>query len=154
MAYTRQEIQEAFDHYREVAKVAGRTGNWAAFVDCFTEDVRYIEHHYGEFHGRQAVRDWIVPTMQEWPLDQMQEYPWEWYTIDADQGWVIGQVANVMTDPGDGRVYKAANWTRLVYAGNGLFSEEEDMYNPAEFAPMVKAWMDAWTRHHPEGRAG
>jgi hypothetical protein len=47
--------------------------------------------------------------------------------------------ANVMTDPGDGQVYKAANWTPLVYGGEGLFSEEEDMYNPADFAPMVEA---------------
>jgi hypothetical protein len=151
MAYTQQEIQAAFDHYREVAKEAGRTGDWDPFVDCFTEDVLYIEHHYGEFHGRQAVRDWIGPTMQQWPLDQMQEYPWEWYTIDAEQGWVVGQVANVMTDPGDGQVYKAANWTRLVYGGNGLFSEEEDMYNPADFAPMVEAWVKAWKQHHPDG---
>jgi SnoaL-like domain len=151
MAYTRQEIQEAFDHYREVASVAGRTGNWDAFVDCFTDDVRYIEHHYGEFRGRQAVRDWIVPTMQAWPLTEMQEYPWAWYTIDAEQGWIVGQVANVMTDPGDGNTYQAANWTRLVYGGNGLFSEEEDVYNPADFAPMVEAWVKAWKQHHQKG---
>jgi SnoaL-like domain len=132
-----------------VVRVAGRTGDWDAFVDSFTEDVRYIEHHYGEYHGRQAVRDWIVPTMRQWPLDQMQEYPWEWYTIDAEQGW--GQAANVMTDSSDGQVYKATNYTRLVYGGEGLFSEEEDMYNPADFGPMVEAWVKAWKQHHPDG---
>jgi hypothetical protein len=62
----------------------------------------------------------------------------------------VGQIANIMVDPGDGQVYQAANWTRLVYGGNGLFSEEEDVYNPADFAPMVKAWMEVWAKHHPK----
>jgi hypothetical protein len=152
MSFTREEIQSAFDHYREAAAEAGRTGNWVPFVECFTEDVRYVEHYYGEFQGRQAVLDWIVPEMTKWPFNKMQYYPWDWYSIDAEQGWVVGQVANIMVDPGDGQVYQAANWTRLIYADDGLFSEEEDVYNPADFAPMVVAWLEAWKAHHPEER--
>lgn len=52
-------------------------------------------------------------------------------------------------DPGDGNVYEAANWTRLLYAGDGLFSEEEDVYNPAEFEPVVAGWLAASKAHHP-----
>lgn len=51
VGYPEAEIQAAFDRYREAAADAGRTGNWDRFVDCFTEDVRYVEHHYGTFHG-------------------------------------------------------------------------------------------------------
>ena len=65
-------------------------------------------------------------------------------------GWVVGQVENRFIDPGDGQIYEAANWTRLVYAGNGLFGSEEDVYNPATFAPVVDAWLAAWQKHHPE----
>ena len=149
VAYDRAEIEAAFERYRDAAAHAGRTGDWRPWVECFTEDCRYVEHLYGTFHGREAVLDWITATMSAFPFDHMTEYPWDWYSIDAEHGWVIGQVANNFDDPGDGRVYGAPNWTRLIYAGDGLFSEEEDVYNPAEFEPMVKDWLAAWKVHHP-----
>ena len=145
------EIRAAFDRYRAAAAEAGRTGDWERFVGCFTEDVDYVEHHYGRFRGRQEVREWVVPAMTTWPVSEMREFPWNWWVIDAERGWVVGEVANVMSDPGDGRVYSAVNWTRLVYGGDGLFSAEEDVYNPAEFAGMIGAWMEAWKAHHPQG---
>lgn len=151
VTFTKGDMEAAFDRYRAAAAEAGRTGNWELFLDCFTDDVHYVEHHYGEFRGKQAVRDWIVPEMAKWPVNQMQFYPWDWHVIDIENGVIVGQVANVMTDPGDGKEYRAVNWTRLVYAGEGLFSEEEDIYNPAEFAEMVTAWMEAWKAHHPKG---
>jgi len=143
-----EEIQAAFDRYREAAAEAGRTGNWDLFVQRFTEDVDYIEHHYGRYKGREEMRGWIGPAMSGFPVDHMTSFPWNWYTIDTERGWVVGEVANIMEDPGDGQVYQAANWTRLVYAGDGLFSEEEDVYNPAEFAAMIKDWLQAWRAHH------
>jgi hypothetical protein len=45
-----------------------------------------------------------------------------------------------MDDPGDGSVHQAANITILHYAGGGKWSHEEDVYNPAHFATMVKGW--------------
>lgn len=154
MSHDHAEIQAAFDRYVAAADRGGRTGNWRPWVDCFTPDMRYIEHLYGEFHGREAVLDWITTTMSAWPFDHMREFPWDWYTVDAEQGWVIGQVENRFVDPGDGQVYQAANWTRLVYAGDGLFSSEEDVYNPADFGPMVEAWLQAWAAHHPDHPQG
>jgi hypothetical protein len=56
---------------------------------------------------------------------------------------VICSVSNVMDDPGDGTTHSESNWTKLHYAGDGLFSYEEDMYNPNEFADMVKGWLAA-----------
>jgi hypothetical protein len=87
--------------------------------------------------------------MTAFPVDHMRSFPWNWYVIDAEQGWVVGEVANVMDDPGDGGDHQAANWTRLVYGGDGLFREEEDVYNPTEFAEMIGAWLKAWKAHHP-----
>jgi hypothetical protein len=149
MGFTREEIEDAFAKYRTAADEAGRTGDWRPWVERFTPDCRYVEHMYGVFEGRQAVLDWITATMTEWPFTQMQLFPWDWFTIDAAQGWIVGQLQNNFVDPGDGQVYGAANWTRLVYAGDGLFSEEEDVYNPAEFGPAVTGFLAAWKTHHP-----
>lgn len=149
VGYTREEIENAFEGYKAAAAEAGRTGNWELFVQCFTADVDYVEHHYGTFKGRDEVREWIVPAMTAFPVDHMKSFPWNWYSIDTERGWVIGEVANVMEDPGDGQVYQAANWTRLVYAGDGLFSSEEDVYNPNEFAEMMRSWLEAYKTHRP-----
>ena len=150
VGFEREEIAEAFRRYTEAAGHAGRTGDWGPWVECFTPDVHYVEHHFGEFHGRQPLLEWITATMSAWPYTHMQEFPWDWYTIDAEGGWVIGQVENRFVDPGDGRTYEIPNWTRLVYAGDGLFASEEDVYNPAEFGPIVESWLAAWAEHHPE----
>src|SRR5207245_5511944 len=147
--FTREEIQAAFDRYVAAADEAGRTGDWRPWVERFTPDVHYIEHLFGEFHGRDALLAWITKTMRTWPFTHMQIFVWDWYTIDLERGWVIGQVENRFVDPGDGKTYQAANWTRLVYAGNGLFSLEEDVYNPASFAPMTEAWLAAMAASHP-----
>ena len=150
MGFDREEIVDALERFTAAANEAGRTGDWRPWAERFTPDVHYIEHFYGEFHGRDAVLEWITPTMTAWPFTHMREFPWDWYTVDLDRGWVIGQVQNRFDDPGDGGVYQSINWTRLVYAGDGLFSCEEDVYNPASFGTVVTAWLDAWAAHQPE----
>ena len=150
MAFDRDEMEAAFQRYQDAANEAGRTGDWRPWVECFVPDVHYIEHLYGEFHGREAVLAWITETMTVWPFTEMQLFPWDWYTVDAEQGWIVGQVENRFVDPGDGQVHEGANWTRLVYAGDGLFASEEDVYNPAHFGPVVTSWLAAWRTHHPD----
>lgn len=154
MGWDRAEIEDAFEAYQAAANEAGRTGDWRPWVERFTPDVHYIEHLYGEFHGREAVLAWITKTMSAWPFTEMQLFPWDWYTVDAEQGWIVGQVENRFIDPGDGQVYEGANWTRLVYAGDGLFSSEEDVYNPAHFGPMLEGWLAAYAAHHPDAPNG
>jgi hypothetical protein len=48
-----------------------------------------------------------------------------------------------MQDPGDGSIHQAYNFTLLKYAGDGKWSYEEDIYNPASFAGMIKEYMAA-----------
>jgi hypothetical protein len=66
--------------------------------------------------------------------------------IDEERGWVVCAIWNVMRDPGDGSVHRAVNWTMLHYAGDGRFSYEEDVYNPAEFGTMIEGWLAARRR--------
>ena len=54
----------------------------------------------------------------------------------------VAQVWNRMVDPGDGSLHQQYNFTLLKYAGNGKFSFEEDIYNPAHFQSMIKGWSE------------
>jgi uncharacterized protein (TIGR02246 family) len=138
--FTRQELEDAFQHFQDVAVVCGETGDWNGFAELFTEDATYIEHHLGTMHGREEIRAWIVECNTTPPITEMKYFPIEWYVIDESRGWVICQVWNRMTDPGDGSVHQAYNFTLLKYAGDNLWSYEEDIYNPVEFQQMIKNW--------------
>lgn len=141
--WTRDELERAFAAYQARAADAGRSGDWSSWADQFTEDAVYIEHHYGRFDGRDAIRAWISKTMSQYPGKHMPEFPIGWYVIDDERGWIVCQVFNRMADAGDGAVHEADNWTLLKYAGNDQWSYEEDVYNPAEFGTMVAAWEQA-----------
>ncbi len=141
--WDRQELQAAHDHYVSVANEVARTGDWRPWVELFTEDAEYIEHHFGVFRGRAAILTWISETMSQWPNSEMRSFPHDWCVCDPERGWWICQIENRFDDPGDGQTYQASNVTILKYAGNMQFSSEEDVYNPAAFGPVVSAWMAA-----------
>lgn len=140
--FTRRELEEAFAAYQQAAATAGATGDWSAWADQFTEDATYVEHHYGRFEGREAIRAWITATMGSFPGDRMHVFPVDWHVVDEARGWIVCQLQNRMDDPGDGSVHQEANITILHYAGDRLWSYEEDVYNPANFAKMLGAWQD------------
>jgi uncharacterized protein (TIGR02246 family) len=144
--WTRAEIEEALDLYRETALRAGTSGDWESWADLFTEDATYVEHHYGTLGGREAIRRWIVETMAQYPNSEMKYFPHEWTMVDEERGWVVAQIWNRMADPGDGSLHQAYNITLLKYAGNRKWSYEEDVYNPVHFGEMIKAWLAAKKR--------
>ena len=139
--WAREEIETAFDHFQQAALLGGTTGDWREWANCFTEDVTYVERHYGVFGGREAVFNWISTIMKEKPNDEMDYFPINWYVIDEERGWVICEVMNRMKDPGDGSLHEAPNITILHYAGNNKWSYEEDVYNPRDMGVMIKKWM-------------
>ena len=140
--WSREELEEAFANYQAVALAAGTSGDWDAWADLFTEDATYVEHLYGTMGGREAIRRWITTTMSQPVNEDMRYFPMEWYVIDEERGWVVCQVWNRMIDPGDGSLHQAENMTLIKYAGNGLWSYEEDCYNPSHFMTMLQAWRD------------
>jgi hypothetical protein len=135
-------LEDAFAEYRRTALHAGTTGDWDAWADLFTEDATYVEHLFGSFGGREAIRRWITTTMAQAPNQDMKFFPVEWYVIDDEKGWVVAQIWNRMVDPGDGSLHQAYNFTLLKYAGNLQWSYEEDIYNPAQFRDMIRGWME------------
>lgn len=138
--FSRSELEAAFAHYQAQVHQAGESGDWNLFADLFTEDATYVEHLYGDFTGREAIRKWIVPTMTTAPGCWMPWFPPTWHVVDEERGRIICEIRNQMQDPGDGSIHEATNITILDYAGDDLFSREEDVYNPAKFVDMIAGW--------------
>jgi hypothetical protein len=141
MGWSRQEIEETFEHHQQVVIEIAESWDWARYGDLFTEDATYVEHLYGRMAGREKIREWISSTMNVFPGSEMPFYPVTWYSIDVDKGWVFSEIMNRMRDPGDGSIFEAPCITILRYGGNGLWSNEEDAYNPMNFMPMVQQYI-------------
>jgi uncharacterized protein (TIGR02246 family) len=141
------EIEDAFAAYQATVADIAATGQWERFADLFTEDATYVEHAFGTFTGREEIRAWSVKTMTSFPGNTMTSFPIAWHVVDAPTSRVICEVRNLMPDPGDGSQHEASNLTILTYAGDGLWSCEEDVYNPMKFAQMSLEWARVAAAH-------
>ena len=141
--WTRDELEEAFDRYQQAALKGAQQADWRDWADLFTEDATYFEHQYGRFWGRESIYQWISGVMKPFPVNCMTAFPIRWYSIDEEKGWIICEVLNRMQDLGDGQIYEEPNITILKYAGNGLFSYEEDAYDRKRMGDMVVRWVKA-----------
>jgi ketosteroid isomerase-like protein len=133
--FERAEVEEAFRHFVAV----GDSGDWDAWTDLHTEDGLWVEHHLGTQRGRDAIRRTIHAVMKPVP---MMEFPVEWHMIEGHR--VVAYIWQVFPDPrGGDAVYRFGNVTVLEYAGDGLWSYQEDLYNPREAEQVVAAWVAA-----------
>lgn len=134
-AFSREEVEAAWRHFVAV----GDSGDWNAWADLHSEDGVWMEHHLGKFEGREAIRDAILKVMIPVP---MMEFPVGWHAIDGNR--VVFYPWQVMPDPAGGdAVYRFGCVTILEYAGDGLWSYQEDLYNPREAEVVMKAWVEA-----------
>jgi predicted SnoaL-like aldol condensation-catalyzing enzyme len=138
-AHPAEEVEREFWAYVERGRQAVATGDWVTWAAQFTPDAHYLEHHYGAFEGRQAITEWITGVMQPFPS---MEFPVEWHMVDGNR--VVMLCQNRLPDPaGEGRIFEFPTLVHLNYAGDGQWSYEEDIYNPAEAPPVVSAWIEA-----------
>jgi uncharacterized protein (TIGR02246 family) len=144
---TSAELEDAFVRYQSAVVDIVASGDWASFADLFTEDATYEEHAFGTFTGREAIRAWVVETMTSFPGNTMYSFPIAWHVLDEPTQRVICEVRNLMPDPGDGSVHEASNLTILTYGRDGLWSCEEDVYNPMRFARMSVGWAKVANEH-------
>lgn len=137
MGFDRAEIEATFQDYVRLQAAQ----DWSAYCDIFTDDALYIEHEMGTYHGRQAIHDWLVPTME--PLVGW-EYPIQWHMIDEEVGRVVFYWLNILPNP-DGRTepYQFEGVSILDYAGGGKWSRQEDIYNMKECEAMMAEWFAA-----------
>jgi uncharacterized protein (TIGR02246 family) len=144
--YPADELHQAYENFTEVSNRCARSADYNDFADLFTEDCTYVEHHFGVMHGREEVRNWIVPLMKKYPNPFMVGYTHDWVLFDEENGRVVFSARSHMSDPGDGNAYSETNWTMIDYAGDGLFSREEDIYNIANFVNLFEKWEAAKAR--------
>ena len=122
MSASRAEVLEAFQRYWRIGAVEERWHDWA---DCFTEDVHYVERVYGEMHGRETVREWITGLMKH---NAHIHAVLNWYMIEGSR--VALHMTNRYYSPRPGGPpLDFPGMTVLGYAGDGLFSYEEDWWS-------------------------
>jgi hypothetical protein len=138
--FTADEITAAYAAFHHQVERFVATGDWSGYADLFTEEAVYVEHALGTFHGREEIRAWVMQTMTAYPGRVMTGFPVSWQVVDPGAGRLVCEVRNPMPDPGDGTMLEEPNITIMTYAGDGLFSGEEDVYNPLRFHRMALRW--------------
>jgi hypothetical protein len=138
--FSRSELADAFEKFEQTVAAAAETRDWDAWVEQYTPDILYIEHAAGTMRGRDEVREWIRRTMTTFPGSHMVAFPSLWSVIDESTGRIIIELDNPMRDPGDGSVISATNISIITYAGDGLWSRQEDIYNPLRFLRASMKW--------------
>jgi hypothetical protein len=78
--------------------------------------------------------------MGSFPGSHMVAFPSLWSVIDEPTGRIIMELDNPMRDPGDGTVIGATNISIITYAGDGLWRQQEDIYNPLRFIQTTMKW--------------
>ncbi|MFZ0668509.1 MAG: nuclear transport factor 2 family protein [Acidimicrobiales bacterium] len=127
MSFPRAEVQAAIDRYHQLRERidAGDEPGFGVLGDLFTEDAVYIDGAWGRIVGRDAITHWLDHSMVglgDW------KFPIEFTAIEGDN--VIVKWTQII--PGtraDGTPFTQSGYSRLIYAGDGRFSYEEDTYN-------------------------
>ncbi len=120
-AFPRPEVEAAFRQFWMVGNV---DEDWSRWPSCFTEDVRYVEHIYGEMRGRDVVFRWITELMAQ---HRDVHAVIDWYMIAGNRVVVNMQNRYYHPDPAEPPL-DFPGITILEYAGDGLFGYEEDYW--------------------------
>jgi ketosteroid isomerase-like protein len=138
MPFPREEVQSTVDRYHELRRRidAGLEDDaFGALSDFYTEDAVYVDGAWGRLEGRETIARWLVDSMlgmEDW------KFPIEFTAIEGDD--VVVKWTQIMPHrKPDGTPYRQSGYSRLVYAGDGKFSYEEDTYNMAHVLEDIEA---------------
>jgi hypothetical protein len=142
--FSRDELERAFRRYWQTGAV---NEDWDGFADNFSEDALYVEHVLGTMRGREAVRAWIKPIMEEY-CELYTAY--EWHMVDEAQGRVVVYMQNRRDHPSGTGTIDFPGITILRYAGDMQWSYEEDYWSVPGARSAIKAYCQAVEDHDPE----
>jgi ketosteroid isomerase-like protein len=138
MAHPREEVQATVDRYHELRRRIdeGKEADaFGALADFYTDDAVYVDAAWGRIEGRAAIAHWLVHSMvglADW------RFPVEFTAIEGDDV-VVKWTQILPTTRPDGSAYSQSGYSRLVYAGDGRFSYEEDTYNMVHVLEDIEA---------------
>jgi len=138
VSFPRQELVEAYQPHRRLQDA----GDWAPIADLFTENAAYFDSIFGWNYGREAIRAFLLTSTagtEDW------SFPETWFICEGDR--LVFHWANRL--PGqraDGSYYEFQGLSSLLYAGDGLWREQQDIYDTR----AAFALLDEWKQDHPE----
>ncbi len=122
MAHERADVEATVARYVDTREqIEQGQATWIDLAPYFTDDIVYIDPAWGRIEGIAEVREFLVESMrglEDW------RFPIEFTAIQGDD--VVVKWWQVV--PGG---LHQSGWSRLIYAGDGRFSYEEDVLNMA-----------------------
>jgi len=138
MPFPPEEVKATVDRYHELRRRIDEglePDAFGALSDFYTEDAVYVDGAWGRLEGRETIARWLVDSMlgmEDW------KFPIEFTAIEGDD--VVVKWTQIMPHrKPDGTPYRQSGYSRLVYAGDGKFSYEEDTYNMAHVLEDIEA---------------
>ena len=145
-AFELAEVEQAFRHFWYTGMIRE---DWDAWADLFTEDVVYEERVLGTMRGRETVRQWIVPLMEQYG----EIYGvYDWHVADPS-GRVVFRMVNRRDHPSGNGVLDFPGITILQYAGDNQWSAEEDYWAEKLGVEQFQEYEAALRAHDPDHRA-
>ncbi len=144
-AFDLDEIERAFRQFWHTGMIRE---DWNAWADLFTEDVVYEERVLGTMHGRETIRRWIVPLMEQYG-EIYGVYDWH---LAHPSGRVVFRMSNRRDHPSGDGFLDFPGITVLQYAGDNRWSREEDYWAEALGKEQWQAYEKALAEHDPDHR--
>lgn len=145
MAFDVAEVEGAFRHYWHTGMIRE---DWNAWADLFTDDVVYYERILGTMRGRETVRNWIVPLMEQYG----EIYGvYDWHEVDPS-GRVVFRMINRRDHPSGSGTLDFPGITVLQYAGQNQWSMEEDYWAEKLGVAQYQEYGEALKQHDPDHR--
>lgn len=141
-----EEVEEAFRQFWHTGMIRE---DWNAWADLFTEDVVYHERVLGTMRGRETIRQWIVPLMEQYG-EIYGVYDWH---VAEPNGRVVFRMINRRDHPSGQGVLDFPGITVLQYAGDNRWCAEEDYWAEKLGVQQFQAYEAACREHDPEHRA-
>jgi hypothetical protein len=142
--FGREELERAFRHYWRTGAVGE---DWDGFAECFIQDALYVEHVLGTRHGREEIRAWLKPVMEEY-CELYTAY--EWHVLDEERDRIVVCMQNRRDHPAGEGTIDFPGVTILHYAGDGLFDFEEDYWSVPGARKAMAAYRQACEASDPE----
>jgi hypothetical protein len=145
--FPKEEIEEAFDHFRAQLAHAGKTRDWRHFGAAITKDATWIDCALGHLGKREAIVREIERRLHQVdddaPWVQLCRFPVAEFIVDEASESVWAFFWARFADPGDGSRHECKVFAELRYAGEGLFKVIETLYNPNHFERAMESWKAA-----------